>query len=112
MAEEPKKVESECPSEPPPPQPAPAAVPELADAPKDIAEEKAVVPPQPPPSEEKPEALAIVESNILRHSTFWLPSKILFNFQNYLVGEESENRSRCGAFFQWEFTNLKVDVRS
>ncbi|XP_030449159.1 remorin-like [Syzygium oleosum] len=51
--EEPRKVEPEAPSEPPP-----------AETPKDVAEEKPVIPPPPPPPEEKPKeskALAIVE---------------------------------------------------
>ncbi|OAY48286.1 remorin isoform X2 [Manihot esculenta] len=44
--EEPKKLESETPSEPPPPAPATEAV----EPPKDVAEEKSVIP---PPTEEK-----------------------------------------------------------
>lgn len=60
--EEPKKVESETPSDPPPP---PAPAPEPAEPPKeDVAEEKSVIPPPPPPPEEKPDdskALAVVE---------------------------------------------------
>ncbi|XP_058205893.1 remorin-like [Rhododendron vialii] len=64
MAEvqEPKKVESETPSEPPPP-PAPAPAPEPTEAPTDVAEEKSVIPPPPPPPEEKPDdskSLAVV----------------------------------------------------
>ncbi|KAF7852360.1 hypothetical protein BT93_L0912 [Corymbia citriodora subsp. variegata] len=54
--EEPKTVEPQAPSEPPP-----APAPEPAETPKDVAEEKPVIP---PPPEEKPEeskALAIVE---------------------------------------------------
>ncbi|XP_031261284.1 remorin-like isoform X2 [Pistacia vera] len=60
--EEPKKIETESPADPsPPPPPAPVAEPPV-EAPKDVAEEKAVIPP--PPAEEKPEdskALAVVE---------------------------------------------------
>uniref|UniRef100_A0A5B6Z4D6 Putative remorin-like n=1 Tax=Davidia involucrata TaxID=16924 RepID=A0A5B6Z4D6_DAVIN len=53
--EEPKKVEAESPSEPPP---------EAVEAPKDVAEEKSVIPPPPPPTEEKlddSKALVVVE---------------------------------------------------
>jgi len=62
-AEEPKKVESECPSDPPS---APEPVPEPIETPKDVAEEKSVIPlpPPPPATEEKPDdskALAIIE---------------------------------------------------
>lgn len=61
--EEPKKIETEAPAKPPAPVTGPPA-----EAPKDIAEEKAVIPipPPPPPAEEKPQdskALAVVESN-------------------------------------------------
>lgn len=73
MAEETKKVEPECPTEPQPLPPAPAAEPESAEAPKDVAEEKPAVQPPPPPEEkpqEEPKALAVVESNAFRHSTF------------------------------------------
>jgi|UniRef100_A0A2N9GSE5 hypothetical protein len=57
--EEPKKVETETPSEPPPPAPEYVQGP-----PKDVTEEKSVIPPSTPPAEEKPvesKALAIVE---------------------------------------------------
>ncbi|KAM7499645.1 hypothetical protein LguiA_024059 [Lonicera macranthoides] len=62
-AEEPKKVEPECPSE----HPVPAAEPLVEEAPKDVAEEKSIIPLVPPPlpaSEDKPDdskALAIVQ---------------------------------------------------
>lgn len=67
MAEvEPKKVESELPSEPPPP-PAPEPQ-QVEEAAKDVSEEKSVIPPPaPPPPEEKPDeskALVAVESEI------------------------------------------------
>lgn len=57
--EEPKKVETETPSEPPPP------VEYVHEAPKDVTEEKSVVPLPPPADDVKPvesKALAIVES--------------------------------------------------
>jgi len=56
--EEPKKVETETPSEPPPP------VERVHEAPKDVTEEKSVIPLPPTDDEEKPvesKALAIVE---------------------------------------------------
>lgn len=57
--EEPKKVETETPSEPPPP------VEHFHEAPKDVTEEKSVIPHPSAGDEEKPvesKALAIVES--------------------------------------------------
>ena len=65
--EEPKKVETETPSEtPPPPPPAEPEPKPLAEASKDVVEEKTVIPPS--VSEEKvegSEAVAVIESNML-----------------------------------------------
>ncbi|KAF2315640.1 hypothetical protein GH714_040159 [Hevea brasiliensis] len=55
--EEPKKVESETPSEPPPPAP----VPEAVEPPKDVAEEKSVIPPPPEKKGDESQALVAVE---------------------------------------------------
>lgn len=66
--EEPKKLESETPSEPPP-APAPAATPEEKPAtvpeepPKDVSEEKSVIPtPEEKSDQQDSKALAVVES--------------------------------------------------
>ncbi|KAK4743587.1 hypothetical protein SAY87_009899 [Trapa incisa] len=61
MGEVPEKVESEYPSEPPPPQQTPVAVIELPEPAGDITDEKALVPHPPSVTEEKSGALAMVE---------------------------------------------------
>lgn len=61
--EEPKKLETETPTEPPPPPSTEPAAPAAAKPPKDVADDKTVIPS--PPAEDKPEeskALAVVDS--------------------------------------------------
>lgn len=77
--EEPKKVETtETPSETPPP---PPAEPEpVAEAPKDVAEEKTVIPPSVAEEKvEESEAVAVIESNMFL-SFFFSLSTIDFKF--------------------------------
>ncbi|KAK9181770.1 hypothetical protein WN944_024909 [Citrus x changshan-huyou] len=60
--EEPKKLETETPTEPPPPPSTEPAAPAAAKPPKDVADDKTVIPS--PPAEDKPEeskALAVVD---------------------------------------------------
>ncbi|ESR35148.1 hypothetical protein CICLE_v10005899mg [Citrus x clementina] len=60
--EEPKKLETETPTEPPPPPSTEPAAPAAAEPPKDVADDKTVIPS--PPAEDKPEeskALAVVD---------------------------------------------------
>jgi hypothetical protein len=65
--EETKKVETETPSEttpPPPAEPEPEPEP-VAEAPKDVAEEKTVIPPSVAEEKvEESEAVAVIESNM------------------------------------------------
>ena len=81
--EEPKKVETETPSEPllPPPDPEPA------EAFQDVAEEKSVIPP--PPTEEKPAEsteLAAVESIFLSFSLSSFATPAFYFFCFFLCG--------------------------
>ena len=64
--EEPKKVETETPSETPPPPPAEPQPEPLAEASKDVVEEKTVIPPSvSEETAEESEAVAVIESNML-----------------------------------------------